>query len=139
MILLLSCLSESPIPAAAHKFPKIQLEANSTSYTVEHAEKPHEVALGLRYRILKPNEGILLNLQGRKENSYLSMTHMRSPISAALIDSEHVIQEIWPLPLSSSEKNIPPYVQFIWEMPQGWFKKERIQINTPITGIPRTP
>ena len=139
MIFLLSCLSESPSHKVVHKFPVIAIQANGKTYPVEYAQYPHEVALGLRFRKLTPNEGILLNATGLASKGSISMKNMRSPISTAMIDSDDIIQDIWSFSVDSNEKKLPPYVKFIWEMPKGWFKRERIQKYTHINGIPKSP
>jgi len=123
-----STVSSSSLP----KFPVVQLEVNGQSHSVEYACAPHEVALGLRYRQLKENEGMVLCAQ---KGSSLSMKKMKSPISAAFLSSKKEIISVVELSLSAADYPISSDVVWVWEMPQNWFRKQGITPGTVVTGL----
>ena len=136
MLFLLACWTDSEATKTFHRFPKVEIHIRDQSYTVEYAQELHEVELGLRHRTIGEDEGILLYTKPLMGKGMLSMDGMKSDISAAFIDSEYRIRKIIPLDMTAKSKPIPLYADFIWEMPQGWFAKMRIEKDTQLSGLP---
>ena len=131
--LMLGCMEQSAPHRSLPTFPTITLRANQKEYIVEYACTPHEVALGLRYRKLHVDEGVLLCSE---KGSSLSMQKMKDPISVAFLSKEKEIISIESFLLSTPEYPIDDAVRWIWEMPKGWFSQKQIEPGMRIEGIP---
>ena len=58
---MLGCATEVPAPnKGVHRFPSRVIHVHGKEYIVEFACTPQEVALGLRYRVLQKDEGVML-------------------------------------------------------------------------------
>lgn len=113
------------------RFPPRQIQVREQSYTVEFACKEHEVALGLRYRTLQKNEGVILCAT----SGSITMEKMKSPISVAFISSQKKIISVHELELHDSDLSIAPDTKWVWEMPKGWFVQNSIQEGMQIDGL----
>ena len=100
-------------------------------YTVEFACKDHEVALGLRHRVLQKNEGAILCVA----SGAVTMKKMKSPISVAFVSSDKKILSVHELGLEDSDLPLAPHTKWVWEMPKGWFAENRIYEGMQIDGL----
>ena len=132
-MLVLGCTEVSSSDRALPTFPTITLRANQKDYVVEYACSPHEVALGLRYRKLGLDEGMLLCSEG---DTSLSMQKMKSPISAAFLSKEKEILAIRSFSVSALDYPVDRSVRWVWEMPKGWFSQKKIVPGIHVEGIP---
>ena len=131
---LLGCTEAPSKRVSVPQFPTIGLRVHQQSYTVEYACEAHEVALGLRYRQLSADEGMLLCSD---QGGVLSMNKMKSPISVAFLSAEQSILSIETFPLSAPDYPIGESVRWLWEMPAGWFEKQSIRANMKVEGVPQ--
>lgn len=133
-----------PLPATApftlhltNAQPRLQtmkLFVGPEELITEIALKQHEVATGMMFRTnMLENEGMLFVFsQPHRTAFYMKNTIV--PLSAAYIDPEGVIQEIHDLhpreqkPVEASSDNI----QYVLEVPQGWFKRHNITTGAVI-------
>ena len=132
---LLGCSEIPSKRVSVPQFPTISLRVQEKTYAVEYACEAHEVALGLRYRQLHSDEGILLC--GEK-GGWLSMNKMKSAISVAFLSEEQSILSIETFPLSAPDYAIGSSVHWLWEMPAGWFEKQGIRATMKVEGVPNT-
>jgi uncharacterized protein len=119
---------------ALPKLPTVKLWMGKYEIPAEIAATPREMATGMMHRKeIGENEGMLFILPfPQRASFYMRNTHV--PLSAAYIDAEGTILEIYDLqPLneqpvySKSEK-----IHFVLEMKQGWFDKNQVSIGTAI-------
>jgi len=131
--ILISCTA-SPNTTAKKlpSMPLVTLQVGSKKAQIWYAEKPHEAALGLRYRQLKAGQGMLIPATAKR----ISMDKMRSPIDVALIDKHATIIGLWQLSLDSPDRALPPQTHYIWEMSQGWFQQRKIIAGMSVVGLP---
>ena len=103
----------------------------------ELALKPIEIYTGMMWRTNMPEGTAMLFVFGDATPRSFYMRNTFVPLSLAYIDSEGVIQEMRDLqPLSeSSAPSTADNIQFVLEVPQGWFKRHNIVPGTVI----RTP
>ena len=130
---LLGCTETPSKRVSVPQFPTISLRVQEQAYTVEYACEAHEVALGLRYRQLNTDEGMLLCSE---KGGFLSMNKMKSSISVAFLSKEQSILSIETFPLSAPDYPIGDSVRWLWEMPTGWFEKQGIRVNMKVEGVP---
>ena len=97
----------------------------------EFACKEHEVALGLRYRVLQKDEGAILCVA----SGAVTMKKMKSPISVAFVSSEKKILSVHELGLDDSDLPLAPRTKWVWEMPKGWFAQNQIHEGMQIDGL----
>ena len=132
IVYFLSCGLGEPSPSKLPAFKQIELQIETTHFSVGWAETPDEQALGLRYRTVALNEGILIPVNGGE----LDMDGMRSPISAALLSSEGRIQTFWQLDTDSLPRPIPEESAYLLEMHDTWFLRHKIKRDMRVLGIP---
>lgn len=130
---LLGCTETPSKRISVPQFPTISIRVQEQSYTVEYACEAHEVALGLRYRQLKSNEGMLLCSD---KGGILSMNKMKSAISVAFLSEEQRILSIETFLLSTPDYPIGDSVHWLWEMPSGWFEEQGIRAKMKVEGVP---
>ena len=132
VLLFLACqqsdVSNSKLPV----FDRITLHVDDVHFEVAWASKPHERALGLRHRELGLEDGLLLKIDG----GLLSMKGMKSPISAALMSSDGMIQDIWTMGLGDEARPIPDSAKYILEMHDTWFVRHQIKRDMRVLGLP---
>ena len=128
----LSC-SEAPSRtlSSTQRFPIRQIQVDNRQYEVEFACKDHEVALGLRYRVLQKDEGAILCVA----SGAVTMKKMKSPISVAFVSSEKKILSVHELGLEDSDLPLAPHTKWVWEMPKGWFAQNQIHEGMQIDGL----
>jgi flagellin-like protein len=119
---------------AQPRLQTMRLFVGPEELSVELALKPHEVATGMMFRTnMLENEGMLFAFaQPHRTSFYMKNTIV--PLSAAYIDPEGAIVEIHDLhpreerPVEASSDNI----QYVLEVPQGWFKRHNISTGAVI-------
>lgn len=132
IVYLLSCGLDEPTQSKLPSFEQIELQIEATHFTVGWADTPAEQALGLRYRTVSLNEGLLIPVHG----GALSMDGMRSPISAALLSSDGRIQALWQLETNAPPRPIPEDSAYLLEMHSTWFLRHQIKRDMRVLGIP---
>lgn len=128
---VLGCMEPSPKESSTQRFPVRQVQVGGKQYTVEFACKEHEVALGLRYRVLQENEGVILCTT----SGSVTMKKMRSPIAVAFVSSGKKILSVHELGLESADLPLVPHTKWVWEMPKGWFAQNSIREGMQIDGL----
>ena len=129
--LMFACDEKKETSNLIHSFPSIPIFVLGSSYQVEFACTPEEVALGLRYRELQEDEGIILCAR----EGVISMNRMKSPISVAFVSSEGLVLDIVSLSLAASDQEVIPGTGFVWEMPLGWFDRTGIARGAVVKGL----
>jgi len=122
-------------PFLTNAQPRLQtmrLFVGSQELRTELALKPVEIYTGMMWRTnMAENEGMLFVFADASPRSFY-MRNTLVPLSLAYIDPEGIIQEIHDLhprnetPVPSKADNI----QFVLEVPQGWFKRRNISPGT---------
>lgn len=129
---MLGCATEAPaLNKGVHRFPTRVIHVHGKDHTVEFACTPQEVALGLRYRVLQKDEGVMLCATFGS----VSMKKMKSPISVAFISSEKIIVSVQSIASKSEDVPLLKGTAWVWEMPQGWFLENGIQEGMRIDGL----
>ena len=110
----------------------MKLYVGAKELNAELALKPVEIYTGMMWRTnMAENEGMLFVFSAPEPRAFY-MRNTYVPLSAAYIDPEGIIQEIHDLqplnetPVQSKSANI----QFVLEVPQGWFKRHNISSGT---------
>lgn len=132
IMLFLSCGFGETSHTRLPSFKQIELQIETTLFTVGWAETPHEQALGLRYRNVGLNDGLLLPVNGGE----VHMDGMQSPISAALLSSDGRIKQLWQLEMDAPPKTIPDDGAYLLEMHDTWFVRHQIKRDMRVLGIP---
>jgi len=154
-LLLLSCLlagcqEEAPLPAplpvatrpavdplrghllaAQPRLPAVHLHVGTNSVTAEVARMPVEIATGMMFRTNLPDGEGMLFVFPRPDQRSFYMRNCLIPLSGAYISpSGEILQLIDMKP--HDERSIPSYsddVQFVLEMPHGWFERHQIGVG----------
>jgi len=119
---------------AQPRLQTIKLYVGPEELTTELALKPHEMATGMMYRTNMPENEAMLFAFSQPHRTSFYMKNTRVPLSAAYIDPDGVIQEIHDLqpfnetPVEAATDNI----QYVLEVPQGWFKRHNITTGAVI-------
>ena len=128
----IGCNASQSVPSPSiQRFPTRKIQVREREYTVEFACKEHEAALGLRYRVLQKDEGVILCVT----SGAVTMKKMKSPISVAFVSSQQKILSVHELGVQDSDLPLAPHTKWIWEMPKGWFTESRIQEGMQIDGL----
>lgn len=106
----------------------MKLYVGSEELNTELALKPVEIYTGMMWRTnMAENEAMLFVFSAPAPRAFY-MRNTYVPLSVAYIDAEGIIQEIHDLqPLN--ETSVPSKsenIQFVLEVPQGWFKRRNI-------------
>jgi uncharacterized membrane protein (UPF0127 family) len=112
----------------------MKLYVGTEELMTELAMKPVEIYTGMMWRTNMPeNEAMLFVFSSGEQRSFY-MRNTLVPLSLAYIDPDGSILEIHDLqprnetPVPSKASN----VQFVLEVPQGWFKRHNIAPGTVI-------
>lgn len=132
ILLGLACSNPKGHNRVLPKYPSISLQINSVEITVGYASLPHETSLGLRYRDLGPDEGLLM----KANEEQFSMEEVKQPLSIALISSDGTIQNFWDMGIHSDPKELPKETYFLLEMTLGWFVRHDIRKDMKVVGLP---
>ncbi len=119
---------------AQPKLPTIKVWLGDQELIAEIARKDLEIRTGMMYRTnMAENEAMLFVFPGPEERSFY-MRNCIVPLSAAYINPSGVILEIIQLQphdergVGSQSSN----VQFVLEVPQGWFERHHIGTNVVV-------
>jgi len=115
----------------------IKLFVGGEELNTELALRPVEIFTGMMWRTNMPENEAMLFVFPTAEPRSFYMRNTRVPLSLAYISPDGVIQEIHDLqPLN--ETSVPSRsenIQYVLEVPQGWFKRHNISTGTLL----RTP
>ena len=114
-------------------FEKVQVKVNRKVYSLEYAQSFEQRAQGLMYReSMCENCGMLFNFR-RARMASMWMKNTLIPLDIAFIRGDGTITDIkamQPHDLSTTNASQPVY--FAWEMNQGWFAKNGIQVGDTV-------
>ena len=124
-------------PYLDHAQPRLQtikLYVGAEEVSTELAMKPVEIYTGMMWRTNMPENTAMLFVFPSAEPRAFYMRNTPLPLSLAYIDPEGVIAEIHDLQ-PRDESSVPSKaanIQFVLEVPQGWFKRHNISPGTLI-------
>lgn len=124
-------------PYLLHAQPRLQtikLFVGKEELSTELAMKPVEIFTGMMWRTNMPENEAMLFVFPTAEPRAFYMRNTLVPLSLAYIDPEGVIQETHDLQ-PREETSVPSKsenIQFVLEVPQGWFKRHNIQTGTVV-------
>ena len=127
---------ESP-PYLTNAQPRLQtmkLYLGAEELKTELALKPIEIYTGMMWRTNMPESEAMLFVFSAPEQRSFYMRNTYVPLSLAYIDPEGAILEIHDLQ-PRNETSVPSKssnVQFVLEVPQGWFKRHNIAPGTVV-------
>ncbi|WP_299084004.1 DUF192 domain-containing protein [uncultured Paraglaciecola sp.] len=115
-------------------FPQTAVQVKNNTYTLEYAHTFEQRAQGLMHReSMCENCGMLFNFQQARMAS-MWMKNTLIPLDIAFIRADGIITDIkamQPHDLSTTNASQPVY--YAWEMNQGWFAKNGIQVGDTVT------
>jgi len=124
-------------PYLTNAQPRLQtmkLYVGANELTTELALKPVEIYTGMMWRTNMPEDEGMLFVFGDAAPRSFYMKNCYVPLSLAYIDTEGVVQEIHDLQ-PHNETGVPSKaenIQFVLEVPQGWFKRHNITPGTVV-------
>ena len=124
-------------PYLDHAQPRLQtikLYVGAEEVSTELAMKPVEIFTGMMWRTNMPENTAMLFVFPSAEPRAFYMRNTPLPLSLAYIDPEGVIAEIHDLK-PYDESSVPSKaqnIQFVFEVPQGWFQRHNISPGTLI-------
>jgi uncharacterized protein len=122
------------LPYAQPRLQTIKLFVGKEELSTELAMKPVEIFTGMMWRTNMPEGEAMLFVFPSAEPRAFYMRNTLVPLSAAYIDPEGVIQEIHDLH-PREENSVPSKsenIQYVLEVPQGWFKRHNIEVGTAV-------
>ncbi|MES3039308.1 MAG: DUF192 domain-containing protein [Bdellovibrionota bacterium] len=132
----LSILVLSTSFAAEIKFKRIPLVVGTKHIEVELAESPEQHAHGLMYRKSLPKDQGMLFVFDRDDQRSFWMKNTFVNLSIGYFDSEKKLVDIQEMKASESVMNSSTLTypsakpaMYALEMPQGWFKKNKIKLG----------
>ncbi|UQN43488.1 DUF192 domain-containing protein [Agarivorans sp. B2Z047] len=117
----------------SEEFPAVAVEVNQQHYTVEYAYSDQQRALGLMHRLHLCNDcGMLFNFQ-RTKQAQMWMKNTLIPLDVAFIRKDGSISEITQMQANDDKLTKSRFqVMYAWEMNQGWFAKNAIQVGDKV-------
>jgi uncharacterized protein len=119
---------------AQPRLQTIKLYVGREELSTELAMKPVEIYTGMMWRTNMPEgEAMLFTFSDPQPRSFY-MRNTYVPLSLAYITPEGVIEEIHDLQ-PRDETSVPSKsedIQFVLEVPQGWFKRHNIATGTVV-------
>ena len=117
---------------AQPRLPTIKLFVGAGELVTELAVRQVEIYTGMMWRTNMPENEAMLFVFGTAQPRGFYMRNTRVPLSIAYISPDGVIQEIHDLhPLvETSVPSRADNIQFVLEVPQGWFKRHNILPGT---------
>ena len=114
-------------------FAEVQVKVKQNVYSLEYAQSFEQRAQGLMHReSMCENCGMLFNFhQARMASMWMKNTLI--PLDIAFIRADGIITDIkamQPHDLSTTSASQPVY--YAWEMNQGWFAKNGIQVGDTV-------
>ena len=122
-------------------FPQIQVKVKQQIYALEYANTFELRAQGLMHREdMCKNCGMLFNFQQTKRAG-MWMKNTLIPLDVAFIRADGKITDIKAMqPHDLTNTSSSEQVLFAWEMNQGWFAKNNIQVgDTVVIPLKSTP
>lgn len=122
------------LPHAQPRLQTMKLFVGMHEVTAELALKPVEIMTGMMWRTNMPDGEAMLFVFGNADQRSFYMKNTIVPLSVAYIDPEGVIQEIHDLHprVEASVPSRSENIQFVLEVPQGWFAKKQIVPGTVV-------
>lgn len=114
-------------------FPQIQVQVKQNVYALEYANTFELRAQGLMFREeMCDSCGMLFNFeQAKRAGMWMKNTFI--PLDVAFIDADGKITDIKAMqPHDLSTTASSEQVLYAWEMNQGWFKKNAIQVGDTV-------
>jgi uncharacterized membrane protein (UPF0127 family) len=117
---------------AQPRLPIIKLFVGGEELSTELAVRQVEIYTGMMWRTNMPENEAMLFVFGNAQPRAFYMRNTRVPLSLAYISPDGVIQEIHDLqPLNeTSVPSLAENIQYVLEVPQGWFKRHNISVGT---------
>ena len=118
-----------PNTEAQPKLPVIRLFIGAAEMETEQAIRPEHRERGMMFRkTMGENEAMLFVFEQPQRVGFW-MKNTTVPMSAAYIDSAGKVLEIHPLkPLDeNSAQSVSDRIQYVLEVPQGWFDRRQIK------------
>ena len=122
------------LPHAQPRLQTMQLFVGMKEVTAELALKPVEIYTGMMWRTNMADGNAMLFVFGDATPRAFYMRNTLVPLSLAYIDPDGVIQEIHDLQ-PRNETSVPSKaetIQFVLEVPQGWFARNQIVPGTVV-------
>jgi uncharacterized membrane protein (UPF0127 family) len=122
------------LPHAQPRLQTMQLFVGMKQVTAELALKPVEIYTGMMWRTNMPDGDAMLFVFGDATPRAFYMRNTLVPLSLAYIDPDGVIAEIYDLQ-PRNETSVPSKaenIQFVLEVPQGWFARNQIVPGTVV-------
>lgn len=138
--LLFSGCREEP-PQSAFQLKTTTLQIGSEKVTVEIADTPSTMRIGLMYRSSMPeNHGMVFVFPELRQASFW-MHETRIPLDIAYLDNSGVILEIHPAkPMDETQiVSRTDDIAYVLEMNLGWFFTHKIPLGTQVKGLPKFP
>ena len=135
----------SGVPAQVQpKLPTIKLFVGTMAMDAEQALTEKQIQTGMMFRkTMGPNEGMLFVFQRPKQQGFW-MKNCFVPLSAAYIDTQGRIAEVVHLEPHNTNSvwSRSFQIQYVLEVPRGWFKKNGlgpgVMIMTEKGTLPQT-
>lgn len=127
-------LTPGYLPHAQPRLQTMKLFVGQKEVTAELALKPVEIFTGMMWRTNMPEDEAMLFVFADATPRAFYMRNTLVPLSLAYIDPDGVILEIHDLQ-PRNETSVPSKaenVQFVLEVPQGWFARNRIVPGTVV-------
>jgi uncharacterized membrane protein (UPF0127 family) len=121
----------SPTQAQA-KLPTVKVWLGSQELVAEVARQPREVMTGMMFRTSMASNEAMLFLLHRPQQASFYMRNTLVPLSCAYIDGGGIIREIHDMKPKDETSIISASqdIEFVLEVPQGWFQKNNIGPET---------
>lgn len=134
-VTLLSCQSKNPVETLT--ISKNTSDCSQINLKCELALTSESQQKGFMQRKNIPAGTGMLFVFNRDQMLHFWMKNTPTPLSIAYIDSKGIIKEIHDLtPYSEATVSSLRSLRFALEVPQGWFKKNNIQIGDSISISP---
>ena len=120
------------LPHAQPRLQTMKLYVGAEEVAAELALKPVEIFTGMMWRTNMPEGEAMLFVFPTAEPRAFYMRNTLVPLSVAYINPDGVIEEIHDLQ-PREERAVPSKsenIQFVLEVPQGWFKRRNITPGT---------
>lgn len=117
---------------AQPKLPTIKVLLGNQELTAEIATRRVEIATGMMYRTSMPEHEAMLFIFPRPEPRRFYMRNCVVPLSAAYISPSGMILQVVDMQ-PHDESGVPSAssdIQFVLEVPQGWFTRHGISAGT---------
>jgi len=117
---------------AQPKLPTVRLWLGDQELVAEIARRPVEIATGMMFRTVMPENTAMLFVFPDAQPRNFYMRNCVVPLSAAYIAPDGTVLQIVDLQ-PGDERGVPSQadnIQFVLEVPQGWFGRHRIGVGT---------